>query len=197
MFSQHRKRLTNYYNSAAMTPQLFSLPFELRLHVWELVIGPEQIRPCECPSKPGTCIFNHPGGCCESFNVYRKFDNRILRVCRQIHDEVHPVLVRTPKRFMLCNGLCLENFLLRIKPRDRRWIQQIRVKLYVGDVATNTLEDQSGEHLLRKGEASCGGFVRSALGCQGVGSLVAARPVAAIEEDNIGRRVLCVDLVLK
>jgi len=180
-----------------MTPLILSLPFELRLQIWEFVLGPTRVIPCKCPSKPGLCRFNHPGGCCESFDVYKIFDNRILRVCRQTHDEVRGVLANAPKRFDLCNGLCLESFFLSIGTRDRHWIKRVRVNLYIGEVLAENFEGQTGQELLRIGEASCGAFVCSALKYQGVGSLVGVTSVGAIRQDTMSRRILSVDLTLR
>jgi hypothetical protein len=177
-----------------MFPLLLRLPFELRLQIWELVLGPTDIEPCKCPSKPETCTFNHPTGCCASFDVYKAVDNRLLRICRQIRDEVRPLL--SPKLFIVCNGLCLESFFLGVNSRDRRWIKKVRVNLFIGDVSANTLVGLTGQELLWRAEASCGAFVRSALKCQGVGSLADLAPAGGIEEDSRGSRLLRVDLRL-
>ncbi|OQV00927.1 hypothetical protein CLAIMM_06362 [Cladophialophora immunda] len=178
-----------------MIPPLLTLPYELRLQIWNLVLGPTEIEPCRCPSKPGSCTYNHPGGCCEGFDVYKRFDNRLLRVCRQIHNEVQPLL-SSPKHFIVCNGLCLESLFLGIQPRHRRWIKHVRVGLYIGDSAPDALKAQHGQELLQRAEASCGPFVQSALKCQGVGRVLDVVSVREIEVDDMGKRKLSVDLIL-
>lgn len=178
------------------TPLLLRLPFELRLHIWKFVQGPIQVEPCKCPSKPGTCPSNHTAGCCQAFDAANTFDYRISRVCRQIHREFHDLLLRSPKTFVVCNGLCLESLFLGIKARDRRWIKNVKVNLYVGDVSWETLSRHSDQALLRAAESACGSFVGGALKCQRVGSLVKVTPLGEIVQDDIGRRTLCVDLTL-
>jgi hypothetical protein len=93
--------------------------------------------------------------------------------------------------------LCLESFFLGIRNRDRQWIKHVRVNLYVGDIAASSLDQYTGQELVKEAEASCGAFVRSALKCQGVGSLVNVKLLGVIEEDDKGRRILRVSLTLK
>jgi len=180
-----------------MTPTLLRLPFELRFQIWTIVLGPPAVEPCKCASNPGTCAFNHLGNCCKSFDVYEAFDNRLLAVSRQIYDEIRSLLSSSPKRYIVCNGLCLESFFLRIATQDRQWIKHVRVNVYVGGVTADSLEGHTSHELLRLAEASCGSFVQSALKCQGVGSLVHVAPIGGIQEDKRGRRILQVDLTLK
>jgi hypothetical protein len=178
-----------------MSPLLLRLPFELRHQIWNLILEPNEIEPCKYPSKFVTGAFSHAAGNCERFNVYEAIDNRLLRVCRQIHEEVRPLL--KPKRFIVCNGLCLETFFLGIKDKDRRWVKNVRVNVYVGDSTEAALEGHTGLEFLRKAEASCGGFVQSALKCRGVRSVINVATVGVIDEDSAGRRLLCMDLALK
>ncbi|EXJ59485.1 uncharacterized protein A1O5_12110 [Cladophialophora psammophila CBS 110553] len=154
-----------------MISPLLTLPYELRLQIWRLVLGPTEVQPCKCPSKPGTCKFNHPGSCCEGFDVDICCDNRLLRACRQIHDEVRPLLT-PPKLFIVCNGLCMESLFLGIQSPHRRWIKRVRVDLYVGELTQNALSGLSGQELLQRAETCCGPIVQSALKCQGVGCLL-------------------------
>jgi len=179
-----------------MVSSLLSLPFELRLQIWNLVLGPTEVEPCKCSSPPRACKFNHPGGCCEGFDVYKCFDNRILRVNRQIYDEVHPMVLGSPKIFTLCNGLCLESMFLGIQEQDRRWVRRVRVQMVVGNLHLENLRGQIGSALLQMGESRSGPYVQSALQCPDVGSLIDAAPAGQIEEDGTGRRTLWVDLVL-
>ncbi|KAH0837718.1 hypothetical protein AYO21_09212 [Fonsecaea monophora] len=176
-------------------PPLLALPYELRRQIWTLALGPTQVHACKCHSTPGKCTSKHAGVCCEALNAYKIFDNRFLRVCRQIHDEVRPLL-NSPPRFNVCSGLCMESLFLGIQPRHRRWIKHVRVYVYIGDASPEALNGQSGPELVHRAEASCGRFVQSALKFQGVGRLLDASSVREIEVDDVGRRKLCVDLTL-
>lgn len=131
--------------------------------------------------------------------MYKTLDNRILRVNRQIYQEVHSLLLSSPKRFSVCNGLCLESLFLSIEPRDRQWIRHVRVGLYVGDTSSEVLGDETDRMLLQSAESRCGPYVQSALKCQGVGRLLHVTPAGNVDigPDDKGRRTLIVDLTLK
>jgi hypothetical protein len=176
---------------------LLSLPFELRFNIWNLVLGPTTVEPCDCSTKSGICTISAPERSSRGFSVYEVFDNRVLRVCRQLHEEVRWVLSTAPKQYVLCNGPCLERFFLQIPVKDRRWINNVRVNLYIGAGREDTLDGRTGKELLQVAEASCGGFVQSALKCAGVGAVVDAMPVGDVGTDATGRRILCVDLTLQ
>ncbi|EXJ83659.1 hypothetical protein A1O1_07283 [Capronia coronata CBS 617.96] len=192
---------------------LLTLPFEIRLQVWTLVVGPHTVEPCKVSTtrdgdgdRTRICRPEKCGR--ENFNIYTCLDTRLLRVNRQIHDEVRPLLMgltgspkETTKRFVVCDGVCLERLFLGTRPQDRRWIRYIQVRLFVGDARPEVLLAKRGHGLLEYGEACCGAFVQSALSCSGVGGLVDAVPSekekkVEVEEDERGRRTLWVDLVL-
>jgi hypothetical protein len=177
-----------------MIPPIFRLPLELRLQIWDLVLGPQDIQPCACMSTPEICRSAAPERCCGRFDMYRAFDQRFLTTCRVICQEVWPLLHARPKRLIVCNGLCLRRLLHSVEERDRCWIKRMRVNLYIGDVSQEDLDGQVGFELLRRGEASCGMFVRSALQCQGVGSIKDVIPLADIKKDELGRRLLYVEV---
>jgi len=113
-------------------------------------------RAVQCPSTTGFCTSKHPWGCCASCDVYKRLDNRILRANRQIYDEAHPLLLSSPKLYIVCNGLCLERLFLNIKFQDRRWVQHLRVNFVYWQINSREPEWPARPRPV----ANCRGMVR-------------------------------------
>jgi hypothetical protein len=179
-----------------MVPPIFRLPPELRLQIWDLVLGPQDIRPCMCMSTPEICKSAAPERCYGGYDVRHAFNKRLLLTCRVIYREACRLLSASLKRLIVCNVLCLRTFLSNVEVRDRNVIKRMRVNLYIGDISEKELHGRVGIELLRRGEASCGMFIRSALQCQGVGTIVDLVPLEDIKQDELGRRLLNVEVSL-
>src|ERR1700761_3799541 len=91
---------------------LQTLPAEIRHQIWSYLVYPTTIYPCDCAAQNQQCQTHRLGSCCHNSSTYENCDNRVLRVSRQLFDEVHPVVrdAEQQRVFVLCNNLCLDNF---------------------------------------------------------------------------------------
>jgi hypothetical protein len=179
-----------------MVQDLLSLPYDIRLQIWEFVLGPSNLTPCKCVAVPSYCTITHPRSCFGDLDLHKHCDDRILRVCRAIHDEVHPMVVRSPKFFTVCSGLCLDSLFSRIPVRERSFLRRINVKVYIGQLGEESLRGLSGTALLKQAESWCGPFVQNALKCPGAGEVVDAKVISDVEEDAKYRRTIWLALKL-
>ncbi|KIX03109.1 uncharacterized protein Z518_06659 [Rhinocladiella mackenziei CBS 650.93] len=111
-----------------------SLPLEVRLQIWAYIVQPTLEYPCDCARKGVPCQSPPLGICCHDVSTYQHCDNRILRVSRQIFDEVQPIVQKAEidRVFVLCNSLCLDNFFKTLNERDWKWVKHLRMDLFVG-----------------------------------------------------------------
>lgn len=180
---------------AALT--LFSLPYEIRVQIWQLVLGPSDLQPCTCVARPHPCRGTLSSTCMQDFNLDETCDNRILRVCREICDEVKPMVLRSPKIFTVCNGVCLDGLLGSIPSARRAQFRRVTVRVYIGGVKEQDLRGLKGAELLTEAESWCGPFVQMALKNHGVSEVETADLVGDVEVDEKLRRTVWVDIRLK
>lgn len=179
-----------------MVQHLLSLPYDIRCQIWGYVLGPRNLTPCKCVTVPYYCTITHPASCFGRFDIHAHCDERILRVCRTIYDKVQPMIVRSPRVFTICSGLCLDSLISSIPARERSCLRIVNVKVYIGQLDENSLEGLSGAALLTQAESWCGPFVQNALKAQGVGEVVDAMVVSRAEEDAKFRRTVWLTLRL-
>lgn len=179
-----------------MVQDLLSLPYDIRCQIWEYVLGPSKLTPCKCVVLPCYCTITHPGSCFGDFDLNGHCDNRILRVCRAIYDEVHPMTVRSPKAVTICSGMCLDTLFSSISVRERSFVRRVNVKVYIGRLGEESLEGLSGAALLKQAESWCGPFVQNALKSAGVGEIVDAKVTSIVNEDAKFRRTIWLALQL-
>lgn len=180
-----------------MPQTLLSLPYDVRHQIWQLVVGRSDFKPCRCIVKPYYCTVTHPNSCFGDFKTQEECDHRILRVCRQIHDEVRPLTLRSPKVFTVCNGLCLNSLFLSVPMSERRHWRRFKVRLYIGKIKEKDLRGLSGHALLKYAESWCGPYVQTALKCQGVSEMESAELEGDISVDEGSRRTAWVYIQLK
>lgn len=179
-----------------MVHDLLSLPYDVRHQIWEFVLGPSKVTPCKCIVVPYYCTITHPRSCFGDFDIHQHCDHRVLRVCRAIHDEVHPLVVRSPKLFTVCSGLCLDQLFSSIPVRERAFVRMVNVKVYIGQLGKESLEGLSGTALLKQAESWCGPFAQNALKNPGVGEIVDAKLISDVDEDAKSRRTIWLALKL-
>ena len=180
-----------------MIQDLLSLPYDIRRQIWEYVLGPSRVTPCRCMIAPSYCTITHPGSCIGDFDLHKQSDNRILRVCRAIYDEVHPIMIRAPKVFTVCSGMCLDSLFLSLRVTERSFVRRINVKVYIGRLGAESLEGLSGAELLEQAESWCGPFVQNALKCTGVGEIIDAKVISNASEDAKSRHTIWLALQLE
>ncbi|KEF56963.1 uncharacterized protein A1O9_07153 [Exophiala aquamarina CBS 119918] len=179
-----------------MVQDLLTLPYDIRRQIWEYVLGPSKLKPCKCVIVQSYCTITHLGSCFGEFDLHEHCDNRILRVCRAIYDEVHPMMVRSPKIFTICSGICLDSLFSSISVRERSSVRRVNVKVYIGRLREGSLEGISGAALLKQAESWCGPFVQNALKCAGAGDIVDAKVISNVNEDTKLRRTIWLALQL-
>ncbi|KIV97076.1 hypothetical protein PV10_00871 [Exophiala mesophila] len=180
------------------TTSLLSLPYEIRHQIWQLVIF--RLQPCACLAapRPQACTVTLlPSRCIQDFKVDEEFDNRILRVCRQICNEVRPMLLESPQVLTVCNAVCLDELLRSVPSKRRGQFRRIRVRLYIGQVKEEDLRGLKGQDLLREAESWCGPFVQMALRNIGVSDIESVDLVGNVEVHEQLRRTVWVDIRLK
>ncbi|OQU93827.1 hypothetical protein CLAIMM_00291 [Cladophialophora immunda] len=172
---------------------LFILPPEIRLQIWSYLVQPTTIYPCECAMRDEQCQAHRLGACCHNTSTYQHCDNRILRVSRQIFDEVQPMAKRAERArlFVLCNNLCLDNFFKSLDKSDWRWVKHLRVDLFVGWGNAN-----QDDWFLCQMHRWARRYVAGTLNKYDHGREVSIQPAEEAREDKNGRRTLTVDIYL-
>lgn len=170
---------------------LLDLPSEIRLQIWSHIIGPQTIYPCECASRAIQCTSHRLGKCCHNTSTYEICDNRLLRVNRQIFDEVVPLVRHAEKKrlFVICNNLCLDNFFKSLQQRDWASVRNLRVDLFVG-IGTAGQDDW----FLEQSQRWARRYVMGALQKYDEGRNIVVIPAAEVRQDKNGRRSLRVDI---
>ncbi|KAG9787247.1 hypothetical protein KCU88_g2010, partial [Aureobasidium melanogenum] len=221
---------------------LLDLPPEIRLQIWTQIIQPTQIYPCSCAaaqqnskpeskeSKPtslrsvGKCKATRLGPCCHNTSTYHHCDNRVLRVNRQILHEILPVIVQKQaepqqrRAFILCNNLRLDNFFKSLNRTGWRWVQHLRVDLFMGyrdsdsdgprsssssssssnpDKDNNNNNDNDWFAVSAETQRWTKTYVASALNAYQQGRRLDVKVADEIkEEDGTGRRTVTADIYL-
>lgn len=172
---------------------LLDLPLEIRLQIWSHIIGPRTIYPCECAFKATQCTSHRLGTCCHNISTYQVCDNRILRVSRQIFDEVEPLVRQAEQKrvFVICNNLCLDNFFKSLQQRDWNSVRNLRVDLFVG-IGTAGQDDW----FLSQSQRWARRYVMGALQQYDQGRNIDIFPAGEIQQDKNGRRSLTVNIHL-
>ncbi|OCT48998.1 hypothetical protein CLCR_05196 [Cladophialophora carrionii] len=172
---------------------LQTLPLEIRLQIWSYLVQPTKIYPCECALKAQQCQAHRLGGCCDNNSTYKHCDTRVLRVSRQLFEEVQPLVRRAAKErtFMLCNNLCLDNFFKALDERDWKWVKHLRVDLFVGWGS-----DNQDDWFLGQMHRWARRYVAGSLSQYDQGRELTIQPADEAKEDKDGRRSLTVDIYL-
>lgn len=173
---------------------LLNLPLEIRSQIWSYIVQPLKIYPCECALKEIQCTAHRLDPCCHNTSTYQHCDNRLLRVNRQVFQEVLPVVHQAEKRrvFILCNNLCLDNFFKRLIKTDWKWAKHLRVDLFVG-IGTLGQDDW----FLTQNQRWARRYVGGVLERYDEGRKVVVVPDTVVNEDKKGRRTLTVDIYLE
>ncbi|OAG45624.1 hypothetical protein AYO21_00260 [Fonsecaea monophora] len=174
-----------------METSLFTLPPEIRLQIWSYLVRPTTIYPCHCAERDKQLRLD---ACCNnSSSIYQDCDNRILRVSRQIFDEVQPVVERaeSERLFVLCNSLSLDDFFKALHQSDWKWVKHLRVELFVGWAKDNQ-DDWFLCQMHRWAKRSVAGTLYK----YDQGRELSIQPAEQAREDKNGRRTLTVDIYL-
>lgn len=173
--------------------ELLDLPIEVRIQIWSYVVQPLTIYPCECALKDVQCTAHRFDPCCLNTSTYEHCDNRILRVNQQVYEEVRPLVQKAEQRrtFVLCNNLCLDNFYKRLFARDWRWVNHLRVDLFVG-IGTLGQDDW----FICQNQRWARRYVLGALEKYTADRKIVVVPDSVVREDKSRRRTLTVDIFL-
>jgi hypothetical protein len=173
---------------------LQTLPPEVRHQIWSYLVQPTTIYPCDCALKGQQCHSEREGTCCEGSSTYQHCDNRILRVSRQLFDEVQPLVQRAEqtRTFVLCNNLCLEKLFLSLNQTDWIWLKHLKVDLFVGWGSNN-----QDDWFLSQMHNWARRYIMGTLSKYDHGRKVEIRLAECSKEDAHGRRTLMVDIFLE